>query len=130
MKKMRFAYWLVAAGVAVACGTGGVAAKNLARESAKSAAPKAPASPAAAAAGKVSGQGEGVVRAVDAEERRIMITHGPVAGPLEMAPMTMAFHVAPNVDLSSLSKGVKIKFTISRDAKGLYVIEDIQPEKP
>ena len=44
--------------------------------------------------------------------------------------MTMAFRVAPSVDLSSLSKGVKIKFTISRDAKGLYVIEDVQPEKP
>jgi Cu/Ag efflux protein CusF len=42
----------------------------------------------------------------------------------------MAFRVAPNVDLSSLSKGAKIKFTISRDAKGLYVIEDIQTEKP
>jgi Cu/Ag efflux protein CusF len=44
--------------------------------------------------------------------------------------MTMAFRVAPNVDLSGLSKGMKIKFTISRDAKGLYVIESVQPETP
>ncbi|PPD08145.1 MAG: copper-binding protein, partial [Methylocystis sp.] len=70
------------------------------------------------------------IRAVDADERRIMITHGPVSGPLEMSPMTMAFRVAPNVDLPSLSKGMKIKFTISRDAKGLYVIEDVRPETP
>lgn len=79
---------------------------------------------------KTTGEGEGVVRAVDADDRKLMITHGPIAGPLEMSPMTMAFRVGPNVDLSSLSKGVKIKFTISRDAKGLYVIEDVQPEKP
>jgi Cu/Ag efflux protein CusF len=130
MKNMRLTCWLVAVGVAVSYGIGGVAAKNLAKEPAMSAASKAPGAQAAATAGKVSGQGEGVVRAVDAEERRIMITHGPVAGPLEMSPMTMAFRVAPNVDLSSLSKGMKIKFTISRDEKGLYVIEDVQPEKP
>lgn len=130
MKNMRFTCWLVAVGAAVSCGIGGVAAKNSATEPANSAASKAQGWQAAATAGKVSGQGEGVVRAVDAEERRIMITHGPVAGPLEMSPMTMAFHVAPNVDLSSLSKGMKIKFTISRDEKGLYVIEDVQPEKP
>ncbi|TLG79175.1 copper-binding protein [Methylocystis sp. B8] len=79
---------------------------------------------------KTTGRGEGVVRAIDADERKLMITHGPVSGPLEMSPMTMAFRVAPTVDLSTLSKGKKIKFTISRDAKGLYIIEDVQPEKP
>ena len=123
MKNNRLSAGLVAAGVAVSFGIGGVSAKNLAKDSANSAVPQG-------TAGKVSGQGEGVVRAVDAEERRIMITHGPVAGPLEMSPMTMAFRVAPTVDLSSLTKGMKIKFTISRDEKGLYVIEDVQPDKP
>ena len=125
MKTPRSICWLVAAGVAVSFGIGGAPANP---------APlKAPAfvvAQAAETAGKTTGHGDGVVRAVDMEERRIMITHGPVSGPLEMSPMTMAFRVAPNVDLSSLSKGMKIKFTISRDAKGLYVIEDVQPEKP
>lgn len=125
MMTMRLTSWLVGASVAVSFGIGGA--------SAKSAAPRTPAvvvAEAAEATGKTTGHGDGVVRAVDADERRIMITHGPVSGPLEMSPMTMAFRVAPNVDLSSLSKGMKIKFTISRDAKGLYVIEDVQPEKP
>jgi Cu/Ag efflux protein CusF len=125
MKTMRLTSWLVGAGVAVSLGIGDA--------SANSAVPEAPGFvivQAAETAGKTTGQGDGVVRAVDADERRIMITHGPVSGPLEMSPMTMAFRVAPNVDLSSLSKGMKIKFTISRDAKGLYVIEDVQPEKP
>lgn len=124
MKTKRFTF-LVAAGAAASFGIGGV--------SANSAADKPPGfviAQAAETAGKTTGHGDGVVRAVDTEERRIMITHGPVSGPLEMTPMTMAFRVAPNVDLSTLSKGMKIKFTISRDAKGLYVIEDVQPEKP
>lgn len=125
MKTMRFLFGLVAASVAVSLAIGDA--------SANSAAPKTPGfviAQAAETAGKTTGHGDGVVRAVDTDERRIMITHGPVSGPLEMSPMTMAFRVAPNVDLSSLSKGMKIKFTISRDAKGLYIIEDVQPEKP
>jgi Cu/Ag efflux protein CusF len=124
MKTTRFGFWLVAAGVALSAGIGGASANPL---------PKAARfiiAQAAETSAKTTGHGDGVVRAVDADERRIMITHGPVSGPLEMSPMTMAFRVAPNVDLSSLSKGAKIKFTISRDAKGLYVIEDIQTEKP
>ncbi|RNJ50022.1 copper-binding protein [Methylocystis hirsuta] len=121
--KTRFAR--VAACAAISIGIGGAAAS-----AAVQGAPRYTVAQATEKPETTTGQGEGVVRAVDADERRIMITHGPVSGPLEMSPMTMAFRVAPNVDLSSLSKGMKIKFTISRDAKGLYVIEDVRPEKP
>ncbi|MGJ0532463.1 copper-binding protein [Methylocystis sp.] len=117
--KTRFARLAVCAAISI--GIGGAAVQG---------APRYTVAEATEQTEKTTGQGEGVVRAVDADERRIMITHGPVSGPLEMSPMTMAFRVAPNVDLSSLSKGMKIKFTISRDAKGLYVIEDVRPEKP
>lgn len=129
MKTTRFGFWLVAAGAAVSAGIGGASANPPLPKAARFIVAQA-AETAGKAADKTTGHGDGVVRAVDADERRIMITHGPVSGPLEMSPMTMAFRVAPNVDLSSLSKGAKIKFTISRDAKGLYVIEDIQTEKP
>ena len=125
MKTTRIKFWLVAAGVAVSAGIGGASANAAVRDAARFVIAQA-----AETAGKTTGHGDGVVRAIDADERRIMITHGPVSGPLEMSPMTMAFRVAPSVDLSTLTKGVKIKFTISRDAKGLYVIEDVQPEKP
>jgi Cu/Ag efflux protein CusF len=121
--KTRFAR--VAACAAISIGIGGASASTAAQG-----APRYTVAEATEQAEKTTGQGEGVVRAVDADERRIMITHGPVSGPLEMSPMTMAFRVAPNVDLASLSKGMKVKFTISRDAKGLYVIEDVRPEKP
>ncbi|ULO24202.1 copper-binding protein [Methylocystis sp. SB2] len=125
MKTTRYAFARVAACAAISMGIGGAAASAAAQG-----APRDTVAQATEKAEKTTGQGEGVVRAVDADDRRLMITHGPIAGPLEMSPMTMAFHVAPNVDLSSLSKGMKIKFTISRDAKGLYVIEDVRPEKP
>lgn len=78
---------------------------------------------------KVSGQADGVVKAVDLEERRIRIEHGPISGSLQMMGMTMAFKVAPGVDMSALAPGVKIRFTVARDAKGLFLIEKIEPAK-
>lgn len=123
MKTPRSLILSVAACAAISAGIGGVSAGAAIDNSSRS-------SFAVAQVEKTTGHGEGVVRAIDAEERKLMITHGPVSGPLEMSPMTMAFRVTPTVDLSALSKGMKIKFTISRDAKGLYVIEDVQPEKP
>lgn len=78
---------------------------------------------------KMSGQAEGVVKAVDLEERRIRIEHGPISGSLQMMGMTMAFKVAPGVDMSALAPGAKIRFTVVRDAKGLFLIEKIEPAK-
>lgn len=76
---------------------------------------------------KAVGEGEGVIKGIDADERKLLISHGPISGSLQMSAMTMAFGVAPGVDLSGLSKGGKIKFTVSRDARGLYVIDAIRP---
>jgi len=123
MMTTRFLFGRIAVGAAILIG--GASASAAVRNS-----PLFSVAHAAETGEKTTGQGEGVIRAVDADDRKIMITHGPITGPLEMSPMTMAFRVGPNVDLSSLSKGVKIKFTISRDVKGLYVIEDVRPEQP
>lgn len=46
-----------------------------------------------------------------------------------MPAMTMAFQVAGNIDLSRLEKGQKIKFTVTRDDKGRYVITGVSPEE-
>ncbi len=83
---------------------------------------------AQAASEKAVGEAEGVVKAVDATERRLQITHGPITGSLQMPGMTMVFRVAPSVDISGLSKGAKIKFTVTRDEKGLYLIEQLKRE--
>ncbi|PWB84651.1 MAG: hypothetical protein C3F11_00185, partial [Methylocystaceae bacterium] len=76
----------------------------------------------AQAAEKASG--EGVIKGVDASERKLLIAHGPIPA-LKWPSMTMAFGVAPNIDFAALPPGVKVKFTLSRDAKGLYVVEQI-----
>jgi Cu(I)/Ag(I) efflux system protein CusF len=77
---------------------------------------------------KAFGEAEGVIKGVDVSERQLLITHGPISGSLQMPAMTMAFQIAPDVDLSGLVSGAKVKFTVSRDAKGLYVIDHIQRE--
>lgn len=124
MTSKRVSIWLVAAGAVIPMGFGGAPARAEIMNSPRFVLAQAE------KAEKTTGEGEGVIRAINADDRQLMITHGPVTGPLEMSPMTMAFHVAPGVDLSRLSKGMKIKFTISRDAKGLYVIEDVRSETP
>jgi Cu(I)/Ag(I) efflux system periplasmic protein CusF len=75
------------------------------------------------------GEAEGVVKAVDASEHKLMITHGPISGGIQMPGMTMSFQVAPDLDLSKLEKGEKIKFTVTRDEKGRYLITTVNPEK-
>lgn len=71
------------------------------------------------------GEAEGVIRGVDAEEHKLMITHGPIAGGVDMPAMTMAFQVAPGVDLSRFEKGQSVKFTVTRDDKGRYLVTNI-----
>ena len=48
--------------------------------------------------------GEGVIKSVDASERKLVIKHGPIRA-LQMPGMTMPFGVAPDVDLSGLARG-------------------------
>jgi len=78
---------------------------------------------------KPVGEAEGVIKGVDAGEHKLMITHGPISGAIEMPGMTMSFQVAPGIDLSNLERGKKIKFTVTRDEKGLYLITGVSPEK-
>ncbi len=72
-------------------------------------------------------EGQGVVKAINTEERQIRIAHEPIAS-LGWPAMVMPFSVAPNVDLGALSPGTKVTFTLSKGASG-YVIEDIRPAK-
>ncbi len=66
----------------------------------------------------------GIIKSVDAGERKLVIKHGPIRA-LQMPGMTMPFGVAPDVDLSGLAPGAKVKFTLGRDATGIYVIDQI-----
>lgn len=72
--------------------------------------------------------GKGVVKGINKEERQVRIAHEPIAA-LQWPAMVMAFSVAPNVDLSSLSTDAEITFTLSKGASGGYVIEEIRRAK-
>lgn len=69
--------------------------------------------------------GDGVVKGVEPKERKLLVTHGPIPA-LKWPGMTMPFGVTPDADLSSLKPGTKIKFNVTRDANGLYILEDIR----
>lgn len=84
---------------------------------------------AAEKAAKVTGEAEGIVKAVDAEDHKVRLQHGPITGTLTMEGMTMPFKVAPDVDLSAIKAGDKVKFTVTRDEKGLFLIEKMAPAK-
>lgn len=62
------------------------------------------------AAGPRKAIGEGVLRGVDASERKLLISHGPISGVLEIPAMVVSFRVAPDIELSSLAPGAKVKF--------------------
>lgn len=77
----------------------------------------------------LSAKAKASLKASDASERKLLIGHGPISGTLEMPAMVMSFRIAPDIDLASLALGDKVKFTLSRDANGLYVIDQIHGEK-
>jgi Cu/Ag efflux protein CusF len=70
--------------------------------------------------------GQGTINAVDTISRKLKITHGPVSV-LNWPGMTMDFAVASSIDLTAIKPGMKIGFTLSRDADDRYVIDQIKP---
>ena len=68
--------------------------------------------------------GVGVLNAIDAGQRKLNITHEPIAA-LHWPGMKMDFNVAPGVDLSALKPGGKVHFTLGRGADGMYQIDEI-----
>ncbi len=77
-----------------------------------------------AQSGKPSGQG--MLNSIDARNRKLNITHGPIAA-LQWPAMTMDFGVAPGVDFGALKPGEKIDFTLTRGVDGMFVIDAIKP---
>ena len=72
----------------------------------------------------------GIVNAVDTASRRIRISHGPIEA-LGWTAMTMEFDVLPGADLTSISIGQSVHFSLSLSKVGDYVVSNIhQPEPP
>lgn len=71
----------------------------------------------------------GVVKAVDANARRIRVSHGPIET-LGWAPMTMEFDVLPGADLDDITVGQSIHFSLTESEVGDYVIDVIHQPEP
>ena len=67
---------------------------------------------------------EGVVRKLDAENRKITIKHGEIKN-LEMPGMTMVFRLQDAVSLDKLQAGDKVLFHVEK-LDGAFVITDLQ----
>lgn len=68
----------------------------------------------------------GTVTAIDSANRRITIAHEPVSS-LNWPAMTMAFTVAPEVDLEGLQSGQKVNFTFV-EVEGEFRIRQIRAQ--
>ncbi len=75
-----------------------------------------------AATGNVMGRGK--VNAVLTDERKINITHEPIPA-IGFPAMTMDFAIADSIDLSKISVGAEVHFTLIKDSDGMYVIKTV-----
>ena len=73
--------------------------------------------------------GNGIVEAVDAETRRIRVSHGPIEV-LGWTAMTMEFDVLAGVNLDLINIGQSIHFSLDLSDVGDYVINIIHQPEP
>lgn len=71
-------------------------------------------------------QGTGTINSVDSAGHKVNITHKPIPE-LKWPAMKMDFGVASSVDLKSVQPGTQVEFQMSKNAKGAYEINAIQP---
>lgn len=70
--------------------------------------------------------GSGTVNAIDAPERKVNITHGPIPE-LKWPGMTMDFMLAKDVSVEDIKVGTAIDFELRKKADGSFVIESLNP---
>ncbi len=74
-----------------------------------------------------TGQGQGVVREVQAQEGRVVLQHGDIPG--VMKAMTMGFEVVDPAQLEGLAPGDPVDFRVEY-ADGRYRVTEITPRSP
>lgn len=76
--------------------------------------------------GSADAHAVGVVNAVDPTQHKINLTHDPIPS-IGWPSMTMEFPVAPSVDLSGVTPGSRVNFTMEKGKNGMYEIQSVQP---
>ena len=78
---------------------------------------------AACGAGSSDGHpGQGVVKRLDVDARRVTLDHEDIRG--LMKGMTMTFNVAPGVELEGIDLGALVDFRVKED-RGVYTLTEI-----
>ena len=72
--------------------------------------------------------GIGVINSIDLKKSKVNMTHEAIPS-LNWPGMTMSFKVTDKKALSMLKPGEKIKFELSEQPKGQYVVTKIMPTK-
>ncbi|APR80195.1 Hypothetical protein A7982_05542 [Minicystis rosea] len=70
----------------------------------------------------------GVIRAVDAEKKTILVAHQEIVG--YMKAMTMQFDLRDRTLASGLAVGDKIEFTFTDDGQGHIVVQSVRKVAP
>jgi Cu/Ag efflux protein CusF len=78
-------------------------------------------------AASATAKATGTVTALSAADRKVTLDHGPIPA-IKWPPMKMEFAVAPNVDLSKVTTGQKVDFTLSGSGSS-YTVQSITPAK-
>ena len=71
-------------------------------------------------------QASGVINSVDPGQHKINLSHGPTKA-FGWPAMTMDFAVDPSIDLSGLKPGMKVDFSVAKEADGSAVVETVTP---
>lgn len=74
--------------------------------------------------GTPMGKGEGEVRKVDKDTKKITLKHGPIEG-MDMPGMTMVFQVADPAMLDTAKVGDKVRFTV-RSGGGAMTLQSLE----
>ncbi|MDH5546371.1 MAG: copper-binding protein [Gammaproteobacteria bacterium] len=70
-------------------------------------------------------EASGTINSIDNVNKTLNISHGPITT-MGMGAMTMDFAVADPFMLKEVKPGQKIKFVVTTDRKGRFVILDMQ----
>lgn len=71
-----------------------------------------------------SASGVGVVASIDPAQRKIKLNHEPIPA-FNWPAMSMEVAAAPSVDLSKVTTGSKVKFTLTKSSEGTYTLESL-----
>lgn len=79
------------------------------------------------AASATSASATGTVESVNAQQRKIKLNHEPIAA-FNWPAMSMEMAAAPSIDLTKVTPGSRVRFTVSKGANGTYTVDSLSAQ--